>query len=82
MRWPALAQKPYPGTAYRDYSRCLPDYLRALAEEAYERRNRELARLTTPEAVQARQRWARDTFWKLVGGQPERDTGHGGGTLG
>jgi cephalosporin-C deacetylase-like acetyl esterase len=72
MRWPALAQKPYPGTAYRDYSRCLPDYLRALANEAYERRNREIARLTTPEAVQARQRWARDTFWKLVGGQPER----------
>ena len=69
---PALAQKPYPGTAYRNYPRCLPDYLRALAEEAYERRNREIARLTTPEAVRTRQQWARDTFWKLVGGEPER----------
>jgi cephalosporin-C deacetylase-like acetyl esterase len=28
--------------------------------------------LTTPEAIQARQRWARETFWKLVGGQLER----------
>ena len=26
----------------------------------------------TPEAIRARQRWVRDTFWKLVGGMPER----------
>ena len=51
-----------PGTAYRDYSRCLPDYLRGLARQAYERRNRELAKLTTPQAVRARQAWARETF--------------------
>jgi dienelactone hydrolase len=57
---------------YRDYSRCLPDYLRALAAGAYAARNREIARLTTPAAIRARQAWARATFWKLTGGQPER----------
>ncbi len=74
LRLPALSQKPYPGTAYRDYPRCLPDYMRDLADEAYQRRNREIARLTTPEAVEARKRWARETFWKLAGGEPERTT--------
>lgn len=62
----------FPGTPYRDYSRCLPDYLRRLARQAYEQRNRELAKLTTPQAVRARQQWARETFWRLVGGMPER----------
>lgn len=66
------AQRGYPGTPYRDYSRCLPDYLRDLAAKAYDSRNRELAKLTTPEAVRARQRWARSTFWKLAGGMPQR----------
>ncbi len=66
------AQERFPGTVYRDYSRGLPDYLRGLARQAYERRNRELAKLTTPEAVRARQEWARETFWRLVGGGPER----------
>ena len=28
---------------YRDYSRCLPDYLRDLAERAYQSRNRAIA---------------------------------------
>lgn len=59
-------------TAYRDYSRCFPEYLRMLAARAYERRNGELARLTSSEAIGARQRWARETFWTLVGGRPER----------
>jgi dienelactone hydrolase len=58
--------------AYRDYPRCLPDYLRDLAEQAYQRRNHEIARLKTAEAIQARQKWARETFWKLVGGELER----------
>src|SRR5690349_12215294 len=31
---------------YRDYPRCLPDYLRELAQRAYLARNRELAKLT------------------------------------
>ena len=72
LRSPALSQKSFPGTAYRDYPRCLPDYLRDLAEQAYQRRNREIERLKTPEAIWARQRWARETFWKLVGGELER----------
>src|SRR5439155_23603098 len=57
---------------YRDYSRCLPDYLRDLAQRAYTARNRELAKLTTPAAIHARQKWVRETFWKLAGGMPER----------
>jgi len=72
LRLPAFPQKPYPGTGYREYSRCLPDYVRALAQKAYQWRNEEIARLTTPDAVHARQRWARETFWKLAGGEPER----------
>ncbi len=57
---------------YRDYSRCLPDYLRTLAQAAYERRNAEIAKLTTPAAIAARTHWIRTTFWDLAGGQPER----------
>jgi dienelactone hydrolase len=57
---------------YRDYSRCLPDYLRAQAERAYRLRNAEIARLTTEHAIRERQRWVTQTFWKLVGGMPER----------
>lgn len=60
------------GFYYRDYSKCLPDYLSSLAHTAYEKRNAILDSLTTPEAVRQRQHWVRDTFWKLVGGQPER----------
>jgi dienelactone hydrolase len=67
-----FAQRGYPGTPYRNYSRCLPDYLRDLAARAYARRNRELVKLTTRAAIRARQRWARATFWKLVGGMPQR----------
>src|SRR5439155_10982724 len=57
---------------YRDYSRCLPDYLRELAQRAYLARNRELAKLTTPAAIRARQKWVHETFWNLAGGMPER----------
>jgi len=32
LRAPAFSQKSFPGVAYRDYPRCLPDYLRELAE--------------------------------------------------
>ena len=60
-----------PGARYRNYPRCLPDYLRTLAAAAYERRNRALTALTTPAAVRERQRWTRETFWKLTGGRPD-----------
>ena len=63
---------PYPGVAYRNYAHCLPAYLRELALAAYKRRNEDLAKLTTPEAVFDRRRWARQKFWSLIGGQPDR----------
>ncbi len=62
----------YPGVAYPDYCRCLPDFLARLAERAYRKRNLQFATLTTPAAVRRRQQWARETFWKLIGGSPER----------
>src|SRR5439155_23746030 len=72
LRRPAVSQKSFPGVAYRDYPRCLPDYLHELARQAYQRRNDEIARLKTPELIATRQRWVRATFWKLVGGELER----------
>lgn len=59
-------------TQYRDYAKCLPDYLSSLAQRAYQRRNGAIAKLTTAAAINARQRWVRETFWRLAGGQPER----------
>ena len=60
------------GMYYREYARCLPDHLTALARAAYQKRNRDLAALTTPASIAKRQKWARETFWKLIGGEPER----------
>lgn len=62
----------YPGVAYRDYFRCLPDFVGDLAAHAYQERNRQIAGLTTPAAIARRQQWARETFWKLIGAPPER----------
>jgi dienelactone hydrolase len=72
LRRVVSAQTVEPRSVYRDYSRCLPDYLRDLAESAYQLRNSEIAKLTTPAAVKARQEWVTETFWKLVGGMPDR----------
>jgi cephalosporin-C deacetylase-like acetyl esterase len=69
---PALAQLVHSRISYPDYSRCLPDYLRRLATEAYEKRNAALAKLTSAESIRARQQWVRETFWKLTGGEPDR----------
>jgi dienelactone hydrolase len=60
------------GFYYRRYSQCLPDHLSKLARNAYLKRNHELSLITTPAEVRKRQQWTRETFWKLVGGQPER----------
>lgn len=68
----ARAQSLAPVKIYREYARCLPDFLRDLADQAYRTRNREIAKLTTPAAIQARQEWVTETFWKIVGGRPER----------
>lgn len=64
--------KEFPGTRFREYSRCLPDFLSGLARDAVRARDVELAKLTSPSAVETRQRWARQTLWRLIGGEPER----------
>lgn len=69
---PKLRSADLSGFYYCDYSKCLPDYLSSLARAAYEKRNAELDRVTSPEAVRQRQQWVRETCWKLVGGEPER----------
>ncbi|MGH9720121.1 MAG: alpha/beta hydrolase, partial [Bryobacteraceae bacterium] len=61
-----------PRIGYRDYSRCLPGYLSDLADRAYRLRNRELAAIRNRAGVERRQRWVRETFWKLAGGEPQR----------
>lgn len=57
---------------YRNYSRCLPDYLGRIAREAAARRVAALDACTTPALVRARQKHVRDSFWSLIGGQPAR----------
>jgi cephalosporin-C deacetylase-like acetyl esterase len=71
-RTPSANRAAFPGARYRPYSRCLPDYLGMLAEAAARKRDLALARLATEDAIAGRQRWARETFWRLAGGVPER----------
>lgn len=66
---PMRAQQPI---GYREYAKCLPDAIRMLAAEAYERRKAEIRKLTTTAAIHARQKWARETFWKIAGGMSDR----------
>ena len=69
---PGLAASELSGFYYRDYSKCLPNYLSTLALAAYEKRNRALLLLTDPASIRQGQTWVRETFWKLVGGEPAR----------
>ncbi len=62
----------YPGISYRPYHRCLPELLEALVAQAREIRDQRLAAIRTPEDVAACRLWVRETFWRLVGGIPER----------
>ena len=62
----------FPGVAYRNYPQCLPDYLRGLASAAREKRNAELARLVSTQAVHDRQAWVRKTLSDLIGAFPEK----------
>jgi hypothetical protein len=62
----------FPGTLFRSYSRCLPEYLSSLAKYEAQLRDHELAKLIPREAIGARQKWIRKTFWQLIGGMPER----------
>ncbi|MCC6343895.1 MAG: acetylxylan esterase [Bryobacterales bacterium] len=65
----AWAQQQIP---YRDYSRCLPDFLRHLATESVKKRNEAIGQLTTAEAIAARRQWVRRTFWEISGKPPGR----------
>ena len=67
-----LRAQPAAGIHYREYARCLPDYLAALAADAYTRRNARIARLNTAAAIRDYQGWARRTFRRLAGALPER----------
>lgn len=68
FRFPTARERPYPGISYRDYSRCLPDFFSRLAAEAYGRRNDRIAGLTSPDSIDEYRRWARETFWEMIGG--------------
>jgi dienelactone hydrolase len=57
---------------YREYARCLPDHLAALAADAWSRRNARIAALKTPAAIRDYQAWARRTFLQLAGPLPDR----------
>ena len=70
---PLNAQQAKPNiVGYREYAKCFPDAIRALVAEAYNRRSAQIRKLTTAAAIHERQRWARETFWKISGGMPER----------
>lgn len=62
----------FPGVAYRNYPRCLPDYLRKLASAAQEKRNAELARIVSAQTVRGRQGWVKKTLLDLIGELPEK----------
>ena len=54
------------------YARTLPSFLGNLAQQAYQRRNAALAKITTPQQAAERQQWAAKTLWDLIGGTPQR----------
>ena len=62
-----------PGFYYRQYSRCLPDHLTTLAQAAYQKRNRDLAALTTPAAIAKRQKWV---SWDVLETRRRRARAH------
>lgn len=68
----ALRADDLSGFYYRSYSKCLPEFLASLAEEAYRKRKAQLERLQTPSEIHGRQQWARDSLWSLIGGQESR----------
>jgi len=54
------------------YARTLPAFLGNLAQQAYQRRNAALAKITTPQQAAERQQWAAKTLWDLIDGAPQR----------
>ena len=70
---PVASQLAFPGVAYRDYHSILPDYLGGLAARACQARRRELDKLTSAESIRLRQKWVRETLWRLIGGETRTD---------
>ena len=66
------AQPQLAAVRFREYARCLPDYLSALADEAYTRRKTRVAGLHTQAAIREYQAWARRTFEQLAGAMPAK----------
>lgn len=62
----------FPGTRFRDYSTCLPAYLRSLAEQAVATRTAALERLSSRTEIEARQQRVRELLWGLIGGPETR----------
>lgn len=65
-------QARFPGVDYRNYPACLPDYVRGLAAAARAKRDSQMARLTTREAIAERKAWVRNNLIEMIGGLPER----------
>ena len=57
---------------YRKYHQCFPDFLKRLATDAYQLRNARLKELADQRSIREYQDWARQTFWKLIGGKLEK----------
>ena len=64
----------FPGVVYRNYSQCLPNYLRSLAAAGREKRNLELTRIVSVKAAHDRQAWSRKTLLNLIGPMPEKSS--------
>ncbi len=63
----------FPGTPFRHYSRCLPEYLSTLAKDAIAKRDQALQQLTSATAIEARKAQVRGLLWELIG-EPETRT--------
>lgn len=58
----------FPGTRFRDYSKCLPEYLATLARDAVTRRSAVIESLSSAAQIRARQTRVRELLWELIGG--------------
>lgn len=64
--------KPFPGTKYQAYCRCLPDYLSRLSRDAVRKRESALSQLNSADSVGQRQTWVTETLWQTIGGKFEK----------
>ncbi|MDX1980653.1 MAG: acetylxylan esterase [Bryobacteraceae bacterium] len=55
---------------YRSYSAVFPGFLSSLAEKCYRLRSAKIAALNNDAAIRERQRYIRETLWRMIGGRP------------